>query len=158
MTVFGTDGVNFRGARADEAEQLGALALRSKAHWGYSQEQLDAFAVEFSFAPEELGPRRMTVAETGGEILGFYNIEGTPPEGELGNLWLEPARIGAGLGRMLWEHAVRAAREHGFQSLVVTADPNAEGFYRAMGAEPAGSAPSGSIPGRMLPVFRIRLS
>jgi hypothetical protein len=35
--------------------------------------------------------------------------------------------------------------------------PNAEGFYRKMGAERVGETPSGSIPGRMLPLMQVRV-
>lgn len=40
---------------------------------------------------------------------------------------------------------------------MIDAGPGAVGFYQAMGAERAGTAPSGSIPGRTLPRLRYRL-
>ena len=39
----------------------------------------------------------------------------------------------------------------------VPSDPNAEAFYRAMGATTVGTAPSGSIPGRRLPLMELAL-
>jgi ribosomal protein S18 acetylase RimI-like enzyme len=101
--------------------------------------------------------RRIVVAESAAGIAGFYSIDGQPPHGELGNLWVIPERIGTGLGRRLWDHAVATASAAGHQSLRVEADPHAVGFYRAMGAEQVGEVPSGSVPGRVLPLLAIVL-
>ena len=98
--------------------------------------------------------RHITLATADGRMVGFYSLDGDPPAGELGNLWLDPTSIGTGLGRRLWRHAIDAARRAGFTSLRIEADPHAEGFYLAMGAVRIGGTPSGSIPGRILPLLR----
>jgi hypothetical protein len=46
----------------------------------------------------------------------------------------------------------------GYTWLRIEADPNAVGFYRAMGAEQIGEAPSGSVPGRSLPLLAFKLA
>lgn len=143
--------VVLRAARGDEADLLGEVALRSKAHWGYDEAFLDACRSELTFSPQDAATRRIVVAESTAGVLGFYSLDGQPPRGQLGNLWVVPEAIGTGLGRRLWQHAVATARQAGFASLRIEADPNALGFYRAMGAEQVGEAPSGSIPGRMVP-------
>ncbi len=152
------DSIQIRPAYAYEAAQLGDLALRSKAHWGYDDAFLEACRADLTFEPGEVVPSRIHVAEQAGRILGFYSLDGTPPDGEIGNLWVEPAAIGTGLGRRLWEHVTAEAAAHGFTELRIDADPHAEGFYRAMGAVRVGETPSGSIPGRMLPLMTVRLS
>lgn len=68
--------------------------------------------------------------------------------------YLDPACIGLGYGRLLWRHAVAAARRHGHRRILIPSDPHAEGFYRAKGAHRIGEVPSGSIPGRFLPLMR----
>jgi GNAT superfamily N-acetyltransferase len=145
----------FRRARPDEAGVLSDLALRSKAHWGYEQDFLDRVRDELTFTPGQVANRHVVVAEAGpAGVVGFYSIDGSPPDGELGNLWLDPPMIGTGLGRRLWEHATMEARAAGFTSLRIDADPGAEGFYLAMGAQRVGEVPSGSIPDRVLPSLR----
>ena len=52
----------------------------------------------------------------------------------------------------------RIAREAGYTSLLIEADPNAVGFYEAMGADRIGEVPSGSLPGRTLPLLVFRLT
>ena len=43
-------------------------------------------------------------------------------------------------------------------AFTIEAEPNAVGFYRAMGAELCGMAASTVVPGRELPVLRYRLA
>lgn len=73
-------------------------------------------------------------------------------------MFVEPQVIGQGIGRLLFEHTIAAGRELGFAQLTIDADPNAEPFYRSMGAVRIGNVPSGSILGRVLPqmVFTIQ--
>jgi hypothetical protein len=70
-------------------------------------------------------------------------------------MWVRPGEIGTGLGRLMWRDAMAVAAAAGFEYLEIAAEPNAEGFYRKMGAERVGETPSGSIPGRVLPLMRI---
>jgi GNAT superfamily N-acetyltransferase len=66
-------------------------------------------------------------------------------------MFVEPQAIGQGIGRLLFERTIAAGRDRGFTQLTIDADPNAEPFYRAMGAVRIGTVPSGSIVGRVLP-------
>ena len=147
-----------RAARADEAGSLSALAGRSKAYWGYDEAFMEACRDELTVSAAEVTARRATVAEHDGRILGFATLEGRPPQGTLGMLFVDPDSIGKGIGRLLFDHMVVMARDLGFVRLLVDADPNAEPFYVAMGAERIGSTPSGSIPGRTLPLLALHLS
>lgn len=106
---------------------------------------------ELTFCPEEVAARRITVADTADGLAGFVSVDGAPPRGELGNLWVAPERIGTGLGRRLWKHALDTARAAGFTELTIESEPHAEPFYLAMGAERVGE-----IPGRTLPLLRMR--
>ncbi|MGR6975225.1 GNAT family N-acetyltransferase [Streptomyces cynarae] len=143
--------VLIRPARATEAEVLTDLALRSKAHWGYGADFLEACRDELTVTAHEVARRRATVADRDGHILGFTTLEGEPPTGVLGMMFVDPQAIGQGIGRLLFERTIAAGRDLGFTQLTIDADPNAEPFYRAMGAVRIGTVPSGSIAGRVLP-------
>ncbi len=153
--------VALRPARVGEAALLSDLALRSKAHWGYDDAFLDACRSELTLTDADLALRRVVVAEflgvDGAQVVGFGTLEGAPPTGELGMLFVDPAAIGRGAGRSLLAHLVSAARDADFALLTIDADPYAEAFYLAAGAVRVGSIPSGSIPGRVLPQLEIRL-
>jgi len=150
-----------RAARAGEAALLSGLALRSKAHWGYSPEFIEACRVELTYSEEQLrsGYTRCFVLERGGIVTGFYTLVPQNTDSvELEALFVEPALVGRGFGRLLIEHAKSVAGAMGATRLVVQGDPNAERFYRAAGGVLTGQRESGSIPGRLLPVFEIDLS
>lgn len=147
-----------RPARADEHPQLSALALASKGHWGYSEEFLASCRDELTYGPDTCASGRMWVAEQDGTVLGLVLLEGTAPHGELAALFVTPEAIGTGCGALLLRHALRTARDRGFDLLVLDADPGAEAFYRHHGAVRTGESPSGSIPGRVLPHLEFRLS
>ncbi|MEU4048344.1 GNAT family N-acetyltransferase [Streptomyces olivaceus] len=142
--------VSVRPARFGEARLLTELALRSKAHWGYDAAFLASCREELTLDDAELAGRRTTVAERDGGVVGFTTLEGEPPQGVLGMMFVDPDAIGEGVGRLLFAHAVEAAGALGFTRFTIDADPNAEPFYAAMGGVPVGTVPSGSIPGRNL--------
>jgi GNAT superfamily N-acetyltransferase len=147
-----------READAGEAGCLSALALRSKAHWGYSRDFVEACRDELSVDESRIGSGgyRCFVAVANDSIAGFYTVEDMS-EGvwELDALFVEPARIGTGIGRSLLQHALRLLSECGAVRLVIQGDPNAMDFYRAAGARQVGTRESGSVPGRHLPLFEI---
>ena len=134
------------------------LALRSKAYWGYDQRFLAACRAELTVHAVDVDRLRVTVAEESGRVAGFYGLGGGPPEGELSFLFVEPDRIGTGLGRMLWEHCLVTAARVGLSRIRIESDPFAEGFYLAMGAVRVGEVSSGSIPGRELPLLTFDMS
>jgi GNAT superfamily N-acetyltransferase len=143
--------VLLRPARPDEADFLTDLAVRAKGYWGYDADFLRDCRVQLAVLPDEVVERRVTVAEQEGTVVGFYALEGAPPVGVLGLMFVEPAHIGRGVGRRLWTHVVDTARAAGLDSFVLDADPFAEQFYLAMGAVRVGTSPSAVRPGRELP-------
>ncbi|MEV7232432.1 GNAT family N-acetyltransferase [Streptomyces sp. NPDC051020] len=142
-----------RPARRSEAGALTELALASKGHWGYDDAFLASCRDELTMYPADIECRRTTVAEEDGRVLGFTTLDGAPPEGALGMMFVAPDALGRGIGRLLFEHTVAEARRLGFVRLTIDADPNAEPFYLAMGAVRIGATLSGSIPGRELPLL-----
>ncbi|MFB7905660.1 GNAT family N-acetyltransferase [Kitasatospora sp. NPDC056076] len=149
--------MRIRSARPDEAELLTAIALRAKAYWGYDEAFMAACREELSLDAAAVERASTLVAEEGGRVLGFAVLSGAPPSGELDLLYVEPDRIGRGVGRALFEEVRDRARALGLRRFTVDADPNAEPFYLAMGAVRIGSTPSGSIPGRELPLLAVEL-
>lgn len=150
--------VTIRPAHESEAQVLSAVALKSKAHWGYDAAFMANCREEISISPEEIGRLTVVVAQVGSEIAGFYSLE---PDGagggELHNFFVQPDFIGHGVGRRLFEDACQQAKNAGFQAIFLDSDPYALGFYERMGCAVIGEAPSGSIPGRMLPRMRYPL-
>lgn len=147
-----------RTARTYESSALSELALRSKGHWGYSADFLEACRAELTVTPQRCASGAVTVAVRGDRILGFHVLEGEPPDGELAALFVDSDVIGTGVGGRLLRHALGSAVRQGFRTLVLEADPGAESFYVRHGAVRIGEVASGSIPGRVLPHLRFELT
>jgi GNAT superfamily N-acetyltransferase len=130
-----TGGVKLRAARPDEAEALSGLAMRSKAYWGYDEAFLAACREDLRLRRSEVVERRTVVAERNGRVLGVATLEGDPPDGGLGLLFVEPDAIGDGVGRLLYRHVLERAGRLGFTQVTIESDPHAVAFYLAMGAE-----------------------
>ncbi|MBC7909550.1 MAG: GNAT family N-acetyltransferase [Pyrinomonadaceae bacterium] len=150
--------LNIRSARELEASLLTELAIRSKGHWGYDAEFLEDCRVDLTITPEYIASHPIFVLEEQGKVVGFYSLERQANNDvELMHLFVEPAGIGGGHGRRLWQHAVESARKLGFQEMVISSDPQAEAFYKAMGARRVGEVASIVRAGRMLPLVRFTL-
>lgn len=139
-----------------DAGALSALALQSKAYWGYDEMFLEACQSELTLSAGDAA-EGVLVAEDDRHLLGFSRVTGWPPVGELNALFVDPPHIGTGVGRLLLRATIIAARHRGLEALEFDADPGAEPFYRSQGAVVVGRSPSGSVAGRVLPRMRLEL-
>jgi N-acetylglutamate synthase-like GNAT family acetyltransferase len=146
-----------RRAQPSEAAQLSVLAMRSKALWGYDDAFMEACRAPLTVAPERIAKSPFYVLDEGGTITGFCGLSGLPPRGEIEFLFIEPQSVRGGRGRQLVRHALKIARELGFEEIDVASDPSAEGFYAAMGGVRIGEVPSDAVPNRLLPLLRFSL-
>lgn len=147
--------VTFRPARPDEAAGISALALRSKAHWGYDDAFVQACRDDLTIDPAWCDGIRLEVAERDGRLLGYSRISGTPPQGVLDGLFVDPSAIGTGIGQALLRRASGTAARLGITSLAIESDPHAEPFYLHAGAVRTGEATSTVVAGRMLPLLTL---
>lgn len=95
------------------------IARRSKAHWGYTEEQLAFWGKQLTLDAEELAGRPAFAAEVDGSVVGFYTLKPGDPDWELDNLWVVPEHIGHGFGRMLFEHALCTAARGGAREVAI---------------------------------------
>ena len=146
-----------RDIRLDELPSLTELCLRSKAVWGYDEDFMRACRSDLTLRLDELETSHFQVAERDAIAVGVAQIKLVGRDADLARLFVEPALLGAGVGRLLFEWAAAKARELGADSMTIEADPGAAPFYERMGARPAGFVPSQSIAGRMLPLLRLEL-
>ena len=146
-----------REIRPDELSTLSELCLRSKAIWGYDEDFMRACRDELTLRPDALQTSCLQVAERDAIVVGVAQIKIVGRDADLVRLFVEPALIGTGVGRLLFEWAAAAARKLGADSMTIEADPGAAPFYERMGAHQIGFTPSQSIPGRMLPLLRLEL-
>jgi GNAT superfamily N-acetyltransferase len=144
-----------RPALPAEARALSELALRSKAHWGYPPNFLEACRLALTLTAAYIEQHQVFALEHDGVLAGFYALCESEKGGrELDYLYLEPAEIGHGYGKLLWQHALATARALCWPDFNIAADPHAEQFYLTMGAKRIGEIESEAEKGRMLPLLK----
>jgi ribosomal protein S18 acetylase RimI-like enzyme len=125
-------------ARPSDAEALTRIAFAAKRYWGYPERWIEHWRESLTITPEFIRHNEVHAAVVEGEPAGFYALVGKGGKIELEHLWVLPEHMGEGVGRALFVHAVGRAAASGADLLSIESDPNAEGFYRRMGARRTG--------------------
>jgi GNAT superfamily N-acetyltransferase len=133
-----TSRITVRQGQPTEAAELTAIAWAAKRHWGYPDAWMTEWASVLTIAPEWIARNWVLVAEDRGEVLGFGALEIQAEQGWVQHLWVKPRCMRRGIGTMLFAEMEMHARTAGVTRLLVESDPNAEEFYRRMGAKPIG--------------------
>ena len=138
---------------------MSALCLRSKAHWGYDAEFMRLCVPALTLSEASIAQGRVLVAlDDAGRMAGTVSVGCDGDDAELALMFVEPAAMGDGVGRALFEAAVRLARKFDYRRMTILADINAAPFYERMGARFLRNAPSDAIPGRVLPFYEYDLT
>lgn len=151
------DARRIRRAEPDEADALRRLQERSSTHWGYPPGYFDWAGEARAIPRAYVRDNPVYVLTRDGGTLGFYSF--TEEDGDLllDKLFVDATEIGKGYGKLLWQHAIRTARELGRARFVIASDPNAAPFYAAMGALEYATKPTAE-PSWTLHMFRYTLS
>jgi GNAT superfamily N-acetyltransferase len=126
--------VNIRRAIPEEATTLTRIAHDAKRHWGYPENWIKHWQEDLTISPEFVAANVVYVAEEESEVLGFYALIIQGDKAELDHMWVAPEHSGAGVGKELFLHAMQRAAGRSVFEVEILSDPNAEGFYRKMGA------------------------
>jgi GNAT superfamily N-acetyltransferase len=145
--------ITMRRARPSEASQLTRIAHAAKRHWGYPEELIRRWGPDLTVTAGLVAHEPVYCALRGRKVVGFYGLSGTGTARELEHMWVDPRFLGRGVGTRMFAHLVWHLRQKGVTRLAIASDPNAEGFYRRMGARRVGRV--ASVPrGRYLPRLR----
>src|SRR5712671_6730367 len=118
---------------------------------------MTACRAELTLHPEELRSTSLQLAVRDSTVIGLTQVKITGTNADLLKLFVEPALLRSGVGRLLFKWATARARGLGAVRMIIEADPGAAPFYEHMGARSAGFARSQSIPGRMLSRMEMEL-
>lgn len=140
-----------RPIREEELGEASRVCLRSKAYWGYDDAFMAACVSELTLTKKDIEKDAVVIATDEKVIAGVAQVSHGEAGCFLEKLFVDPPRMGKGVGRELFHWAVGHAEALGPPEMIVEADPDAVPFYERMGCVKAGTAPSGSIAGRQLP-------
>ena len=143
----------------NQAETLTEIAFSAKRHWGYPERWIQIWSPLLTVSPEFIETHDTYLAYIGGEPVGFCAISKEDDKASVEHLWVLPEFIGQGIGAQLLRHALSRCIELRTHTLEIESDPNAQGFYKRMGARKVGEN-IGKVDGlwRVLPVLEIILT
>lgn len=150
--------ISIRRVDPEEANVLTQIALSAKAHWDYPKRWMEIWAPQLTFSPESLEENESWVALVDNNPIAFYILRDKAGNAWIEDLWVLPEYIGKGVGKQLFNHAISRARQMGYKTLQLEADPNAAGFYEKMGMYKIGERHS-KVDGhpRILPIMEMDL-
>ena|ERR1700752_16421 len=127
-----------RRALPEEASTLTTIALEAKRYWGYPEHWIKHWESDLTISSDFIRDHHVYVVEVDGEIRGFYALSVSGEKAELEHMWVTPASIGTGIGKELFLDAMEKAAALAVRDVEISADPNAAGFYKRMGATQIG--------------------
>ena len=141
----------------DDHLALSQLTKLSKAHWGYSREQITLWTDDLTITAEYISNHPIFKLYEQDLLIGYYSYQLMDAQTiELDNLFIHPNYIGKGFGKFLMEDFLARVSRAPICCLRLYSEPNAEVFYKKFGFEVIGQHQS-SIPNRFLPIMEKRL-
>ncbi|MEK6280653.1 MAG: GNAT family N-acetyltransferase [Acidobacteriota bacterium] len=149
--------MQIRKASPIDADVLTQIALDAKRQWGYPEHWMKHWQADLTISTDYLTKNHVFVAESDGRIVGFYALVFRKDKAELDHMWVAPEHMGTGVGKELFIHAMQDAAGRHISEVLISSEPNAEGFYEKMGAYRIGETVS-EIEGqpRSLPLMSVK--
>lgn len=156
-----------RPAEISEAEILTRLSFESKGYWHYPEDFFGVWSDELTIRPDYIRKNDVFLFEKKHAVLGYYAIVELKDDIDIPGIrlqkgfWLEhlfinPQKIGTGIGTKLFDHLRNRCVSRGISELNILADPNSKGFYEKMGCTYKGEYPS-TIKNRTTPFLKLEL-
>jgi N-acetylglutamate synthase-like GNAT family acetyltransferase len=145
-----------RRSSPEDATTLTQIALEAKRHWGYPEHWIRHWESDLTISSDFIRDNYVYVAEEDGEIRGFYALCVAGEKAELEHMWVTPGCIGTGIGKELFLDAMEQAARLEVNTVELSSDPNAAGFYRRMGATQIGESDSAVDHTRKIPRMKIK--
>ncbi|MGA9770689.1 MAG: GNAT family N-acetyltransferase [Blastocatellia bacterium] len=151
--------ITIQRATPDQHKRLTQITHAAKKHWGYPERWMEIWKDALTITPEFINDNEVYAAEVESELAGFYGLIQMEGKVQLEHMWVDPEYIGSGIGKRLFDHAIKTAASLGAASMEIESDPNAEGFYKRMGARRIGEFVS-ELEGmpRVLPLLVVDLT
>ncbi|MGH1336369.1 MAG: GNAT family N-acetyltransferase [Aureispira sp.] len=149
--------MTFRKAQKSDAQDLTELTIRSKAYWGYTQEQMTQWKDDLTISPEYIEQQEVYTLTVEKVLIGYYSFSSLNDQKvKLDNIFIEPNYIRQGYGKILMNAFFDQVRGRGFKTIRLDSEPNAENFYKELGFKVVGRLES-SLKDRFLPIMELQI-
>ncbi|WP_281638030.1 GNAT family N-acetyltransferase [Flavobacterium marginilacus] len=144
-------------AHTDDHKILTEITKKSKANWGYSEEQILKWNNNLTISKDYIENNSVYKLVNGNEIIGYYSyIIKEQNNVLLDNLFILPEYIGKGFGKYLMNDFLDRMKNEKFEKISLDSEPNAERFYLKFGFKKIGEFET-SIKNRFMPIMEMSL-
>ena len=145
-------------ANSDDHKILTEITKKSKAFWGYSNEQMTQWNDALTITQEYIQTNFTYNLTKENHVIGYYSYFNSEAAIiKLDNLFVLPEYIGKGIGNYLMQDFLNRIKENrDVKKILLDADPNAEKFYQKFGFTTIGQLET-SIKNRLLPIMVLNL-
>jgi GNAT superfamily N-acetyltransferase len=134
---------------------LTQITKKSKAFWGYSEEQIEIWSKFLTVTSSYIDANTVYKLSVEDQIVGYYSFFNQDEKTiKLDNLFVLPEYIGKGLGRLLMEHFLLNINKA--NTITLNSEPNAEPFYSKLGFVKVGEIET-SIKDRYMPIMELTI-
>lgn len=136
---------------------LTELTKKSKAYWGYSEEQIEKWSEFLTVTPLYIDTNGVYKLTFEHKLAGYYSfLYEDEKTVKLDNLFLLPEYIGKGFGKILMRHFLLEIEKTIVNKIILNSEPNAELFYAKLGFVKTGQIKT-SIKDRYMPIMELEL-
>jgi GNAT superfamily N-acetyltransferase len=141
----------------NDNEILTEITKKSKAYWGYSEEQILKWNDSLTISKEYVETNSVFKLMDNDKTIGYYSylIE-KERNVMLDNLFILPEYIGKGFGDFLMSDFLNRMKIEKFEKITLNSEPNAENFYLKFGFKKIGEFET-SIKNRFMPIMEMSL-
>jgi len=144
-------------ANTHDYRVLTDITKKSKAYWGYSDEQMRKWSDLLTITEEYIQNNEVYKLIINQSIVAYYSyFEIEKNSVRLDNLFVSPENIGKGYGKLLMNDFILKIKKSEAQRIILDADPNARKFYESFGFVKIGEIGT-SIKDRFLPIMELKL-
>ena len=150
--------MNIEKANSNDHEILTEITKKSKAFWGYSEEQMMQWNDALTITQEYIQTNFAYKQTKENQVIGYYSYFNSDAAIiKLDNLFVLPEYIGKGIRNQLMQDFLNRIKEnHDIKKVTLDADPNVEKFYQKFGFKTIGQLET-SIKNRFLPIMELNL-
>lgn len=134
---------------------LTEITKKSKAFWGYSEEQIQIWSEFLTVSSGYINSNPVYKLTVEDKIVAYYSFLNEDEKTvKLDNLFVLPEYIGKGLGLLLMEHFLSKIKKTNANKVTLHSEPNAELFYSKLGFVKTGQIKT-SIKDRFMPIMEL---